>query len=584
MPALSLVGSADGSQPLATIPRAPLRNIAEDDRFRAMDRCEAYFRGKQDEGKTYDWDGRMSGYGGQASIKPGWYVPHKLRKPSTRYDMAKMIVRRLTSMLFGQDHFPEIRCEGDPDAEDFARELCTAARLKVRMAEARDLGGATGTAVLSFGFVRGAPRVKVHNAKHVTVLEWADEEELRPARVLKAYSTPRAVFDPQTQRTKRVDFWQVCYWDAVREVRWRNIPAAVAARPDWMTWPDRSLFVHDYGFCPVYWIQNRPCGAEFDGESDYEGQEDTLDEINRLLSATTKGTISNVDPTLVIKQDPAMNQGSVFKGSENAIFSPGGAEYLELKGTAVQAAERQLEKLRGYVLDVAGVVMADPEKLAGAAQSARALEILYAPMLANCDILRGQYGEHGIKQILLDMLRVARKLETAPAVEDPETGELYQPKVILPPRMERRDRAEGDEGEGDDDGRGDGDDVVAVERKPGSSEQIVLNWRPYFAPTWADIQSATTAVGAANGGKPTISQRTSVQVIAALVGVEDVDAELERIEEEADAAMEKAQQALAADRELFDDDDDLDDDEPPGKPGKKPPPGGRGKPGAAKGG
>lgn len=519
------------------IPRAPLRGLAEDGRFRHMDTCEAYYRGKQDDAKMYDWDGRFQAYGSRADIKPGWYVPHRMRKPCTRYDMAKLIVRRLTSMVFGQDHFPEIRIEGDEDAEDYARTLCTESRLKVRMAEARNMGGAMGTAVLSFGFVGGRPRIKVHNPKHVKVLSWADQEELRPAAVLKAYSYPRWVFDTTAKKWKQVDYWCVDFWDQTHQRRWKDIPPDVASKMDWQNAP-HDVFIHDYGFCPVYWIQNRPCSAEFDGEGDFEGLEETLDEMNRLLSATTTGTRANVDPTLVIKMDPSANTGQVMKGSQNAIFSPGGAEYLELKGTAVQAAERQLERLRSYVLDVAGVVLAEPEKLSGAAQSARALEILYAPMLANCDILREQYGEHGIKAIVLDMMRVARRYESSPATPDPESRDLIQARVMLPPRIVR-DEETGAES--------------TQERTPGESEQLVLNWRPYFAPTWTDVRNAASAMKEANGGKATVSRRTSVQAISTLVGVEDVDAEVRRIEEESEADVKRAQKAFGGMPSVFDD-------------------------------
>lgn len=521
----------DAPLTIPSVPQAPLRAICEDDRFRLIDKQESYFRATQDNGKMYDWDGNIIGAAG-VPVKAGWVVPHRQRRPSTRYDMAKLIVLRLTSMVFGQDRFPEVRVEGDPDAEDYVRTLATEARLPVRMAEARNMGGATGTACLSFGFRDGKPRVQVHNAKHVLVTEWRDYDERRPAAVLKAYASPRQVWSAEERRVKTVNYWTVYHWSEQVEVVWRDIPEAVANQPNWSAWPKRQATIHGYGFCPFYWIQNRPCSEEQDGEGDYEGLEATLDELNRLLSATTKGTIANVDPTLVIKEDPTANTGQVFKGSEHAIFAKGGAEYLELKGTAVQTAERQLERIRSYILDVAGVIMADPEKLAGAAQSAKALEILYQPMLANCDILREQYGEHGVKRVLLDMLRVARMFESMPPTTLPD-GTVVQSKVILPPRVETAGE-DGEEGE-----------TIITERKPGASENITLNWRPYFAPTWDDIVKATSGMKNANGGKATVSQRTSVQAIAPLVGVVDIDAEMARIKEEEEEAMERAQDAFA---------------------------------------
>lgn len=525
------------TQPLAmtSIPQAPLRSLAETDRFRETDRLESYWRMSQDKGKRYDWDGNIDAAQGMV-VKAGWVVPHKMRRPGTRYDMARLIVDRLTSFTFGQDRFPDIRVEGDADAEDYVQALAKEARMPVRMIEARDLGGATGTAVMSFGFRKGKPRVQVHNSKHCTVLSWADYDERRPATVMKAYASPRQVYDAEQKRMVTKDYWTVWFWSETDEVVWRDIPNEIAATPVWQAWPKKTVTSHGYGFCPVYWIQNRPCSDDVDGEGDYEGLEETLDQVNRLLSATTKGTIANVDPTLVVKMDPAANTGQVMKGDNNAIFSAGGAEYLELKGTAVQTAERNLERLRNYILDVAGVVMPDPEKLSGAAQSAKALEILYQPMLATCDKLREQYGEHGIKAMLRDMLIVARTFLTAEPITMPD-GTVVQAAVILPPKVETTTDEAGVE------------TVTVTERNPGQSDNVSLNWRPYFAPTWKDVVDATTGMKNANGGKPTVSQRTSVAAIAPLVGVSNVDAEMVLIEEEMEQEAQRAVDLFAAQAE-----------------------------------
>ncbi|MEY5061178.1 MAG: hypothetical protein RIS45_1099 [Planctomycetota bacterium] len=525
-----------------TIPSIPLQRLCEGDRFRILDTAEAYFRGRQDDGKRYDWDGNIASSAADGVlIAAGWRVPHAMRKPRSRYDVGRLIVLRLTSMVFGQGRFPEIKIEDDEDAEDYVKTLARESRLATRMAEARNFGGAEGTACLSFGFVNGAPRVQVHNPKHVNVVSWADEDELRPSGVLKAYSYPVDIFDDVAGRVVRKTFWKVRWWDTEREITWRGIPDNVARTEFWHRW-ENSVIVHGYGFCPFYWIQNRPCSGQYDGEGDFAGQEPTLDEINRLMSATTKGTIANVDPTLVVKADPTQNQGTIYKGSENAIFCVNGADYLELKGTAVQAAERQVDRLARSALEVSGVVLADPEKLSGAAQSARALEIIYAPMLSNCDTLRDQYGDHGIKPILLDMLRAARKLGPG--------------AVVLPPYIEK-----------------DGETVVVRERLPGKSEVLALAWSPYFSPTWSDISSAANAARTASGNKPIISHKTAVAFTAKMFGVQDVDVELDAIKEEQEEALKTAQRAFqSAGPDPFapkkpgeepPDDEDEDEDEPP---------------------
>lgn len=509
----------------------PLRGVelvqlAETRRFRDLDRLESYYRCTQDDGKQYDWDGRFLGYGVEADIAPGWFVPYKKRKPSSRYDLAKVIVNRLTSFIFGGDRFPEIRVLGDSDAEDYAKALCAAARLPARMAEARNLGGSTGTVCLSWGFIDGRPKVEVHNAKHCTVLRWADQSEWKVSAAIKCFMFPRQVFEGGKVKLK--DFFFARYWDENVEIVWEPMPREVASSSRWTEWKHRVIR-HDCGSAPFYWVQNIPDSQDPDGECDYEGLCDTLDEINQLLSATGRGTKANVDPTLVLKMDPAYNDGAIKRGSDNVIWSPNGAEYLELRGTSTEVALRLVERLRAFALDTASVVLADAEKLSGAAQSAQALRILYAPMLAKCDVLREQYTEFAIRPILVDMLRFARKMQSSSEVVVTEDGEeaVVQRQVVLPPRVIEEE------------------DTVRIEaRVPGTSEDLTFNWLPYFSPTWRDIKEASEAVKSANGAKPFISQRSSIAAVQSLFGIDDVEQELHELHEEAEQAVSLAQKSF----------------------------------------
>lgn len=526
-------GAPASQGPTADIPLVGVRliELAETARFRDLDRLESYYRCAQDDHKKYDWDGMFLGYGAEADIAPGWFVPYKRRKPSSRYDLAKVIVNRLTSMLFGSDRFPELRVPGDEDAEDYVKALSEAARLPMRMAEARSLGGSCGTVALSWGFVKGKPRVEVHNAKHCTVLRWTDMSEMRVGAALKAYCYPRRVFENGKLVVK--DFFYARYWDETQEIVWEPMTREVASTVMWSNAP-RRVIQHGFGFVPFYWVQNIPDSQDPDGESDYDGLCDTLDEINQLLSATGRGTKSNVDPTLVVKMDPANNDGMLKRGSDNVIWSPGGAEYLELRGSSTQVALLLADKLRGYVLDAASVVLADPEKLSGAAQSAQALRILYAPMLAKCDVLREQYTAFAVVPILGDMLKAAKAVSgRKEAVTSEGARVVVVTEVVLPPRVEQS-----------------GETVKVTPRTPGTSEDIICNWNPYFAPTWADINQATIAVKAANGDKPVISQETAIAAVQSLFGVTDVASELERIKEQAEDDVKLAQKAMGPGPEL----------------------------------
>jgi hypothetical protein len=55
---------------------------------------------------------------------------------------------------------------------------------------------------------------------------------------------------------------------------------------------------------------------------------------------------------------------------------------------------------------------------------------------------------------------------------------------------------------------------------------------------------ASDAVKSANGGKPVISQKTSIEALQSLFGVNDVDEELRRIEDEAATQVEFARAVM----------------------------------------
>jgi hypothetical protein len=496
--------------------------------------------GTQDDHKQYDWDGYFTGYGIKASIKPGWYVPFSMRRPATTIHLAKEIVGRLTSMLLGSQNQPAIQIDGDEDAEAYVRAIAKASRLFQKFVEARNLGGSCGGVVVSYGLVDAQPRIEVHSIKHCRVLAWKDRAEVIPEAVIKAYRFVDEVFQAETGRYEEKLFWYARYWDSRYEYVWERISDdEVKEDPLWFrhVHPDRGV-EHQGGGCPVVWIQNVPCSSDPDGESDYDGELDNLDTLNRMQSATAKGTLANSEPTLVVRS--SRKAQAVRKGTGTSIWSEGGADYLTLPGDAMQAAIAERNELRTSILSACQVVIPSAEKLSGAAQSAAAIRLLYAPMTARCDVLREQYGEMGIVRVLEGLLGACKS-----ALARGET-------VDLPARM-----------------GADGDGRSEIPHVPGERESISLTWPPYFPPTWGEKNEAAQAVQKANGGKAIISQRTAVTATAQLWGVEDPDLELDAIRTEADEALERQ----AAELGMFAEEDD-DEDEEEGEP--SPPPKGPG--------
>ena len=257
----------------------PIRKVALCDvldpaRTRSMLKRESYFRCTQHDHKAYDFDGHILRFGDEGvDIPADGYVPMRRRRPSVRMDLPKIIVERLTGLVFGHGHFPKIRALGDSVAEDYVGALADVAKLRSRMVEARNIGGATGTAVLSWGFVGGKPLVEVHQSAFVEVLEWRDYERRKPLKVVKTYPYSKRVWSADG-KPQDVTVHYARYWDENLDISWKEIPDALAKTKAWWRVP-ATIVAHGTGYCPVYWVQNIPDSSSVDGVSDFEGQEQT---------------------------------------------------------------------------------------------------------------------------------------------------------------------------------------------------------------------------------------------------------------------------------------------------------------------
>lgn len=503
--------------PGSLLPRIPLRQLCETPRFWYLDRLEQYFHGTQDDAKRYDWNGNMRTMGVDTVFDnlhqaPGYYVALDRRRPSTRKRFGLMIVSSLTQMALDGEAFPEINVDTDETAQTALREWSKIMGLPQKLAEARDKGGAEGTSCMSLGVVDGQFAVDVHNAKHITVLSWANRQKHIPERVLKAYCFWRDVF-VEGQR-KRKAFWYVRYWDSMVDLTWEAIPEEIAELPEWSTVMGPSFVgQHAFGFCPFYWTQNLPDSEEEDGQGDYEGLEDKFDEYNRLLSATTKGTTQNVDPTLVVLDED--DGQPVTKGSGAVIHSPQGAEFLELAGTSTTTAITLLNELRASILEETQVVIPRGDEATGNAPSAALMRIRYRPMISRCNKLRAQYGA-ALQRLLQDILRVARAYrDNLRDVVDDAGRVTGREQYTLTPPLD-----------------------------PGQSDLVTLKWPDYFQPTSQDLKDVVDTAQKASGGQPVISHKTSVEFAAKFFGVSDTDQEIKEIEADKDADMERTKEAL----------------------------------------
>lgn len=530
--------SSFGAEDTTTGPEFSAQSFWDSKRRKDLESKWLYFCSKQHDYKKYDWDGRMLQMGVQV-MQPlmtpqaaPYYVPLKMRRPSSPYRLPRVMITSFTSMLLGEHRFPKFMVAGAPVTQDYVKALADCAEFGRHFQRMRNFGGATGTMCASWSFIQGKPRIQVHNAMHIHVPEWEDRDETIPRYVVKCYQYEKDVFDPETRKMKAKTFWYRRDWTLDADIIYQ--PCEVKSGmdpvfiPDW----DRS-FIHKDKLTHFVWGQNLPSDDDgVDGESDIEGLYDNFDSLDILLSVITKGAILNLDPTLKLKMDPDLvNRMGMRKGSENALIvgEEGDADYMELAGTSLKAGIEVFNEKRGYVLEVGQCVIPDPDQVAANGTSSVAIKAIYKPMTDRTDIMRDQYGPVTTR-LLEPMLVVAKsKHKQRVIVYEPDENGVpekkeYETVILLPPKIEPDPSGAVDEN---------GELLtVQIEREPGDGKDVKPEWGPYFLPTPTDRQAEVTTLTTAIGqGKPILSRKTAVELAAAAYG-KSPEEELDRIAQE----------------------------------------------------
>lgn len=495
-------------------------------RARKINRYHSHYLCEQYAHLPHDWWGITADQA--ETVSPSIMVPFgfeqpalgltvRQKRPTAPYNLTKAIVERFTGLLFGNIRKPVVSVENDPDTEAMLNAIIEQSQFWRAMRLARNMGGACGSVLVTTHIAEGQFQVQVHNPAHVAIV-WKDRRSMTVAGalIMYRYKVEEDVLDEKTGQptgeTKLVDF---LYRRIITEDE-DIIYVPVKVEPGvQVEWTEQYKVEHKLGMFPGVWIQNRPVTTEsIDGDADCHGAWQHLDTIDRLIAQVNKGTLLNLDPTLAMSYDPKQVQaaGGVRKGSENALaLGPGGsAQYLELAGTSTQTGLALIDALEKHILNVVRCVMVDPDKISGAAQSAKAIEYLFAPMLEAADELREQYGAGGIVPLLRIMERMARIVYAR------------KQRLLLPPRVISRP----------------GKDDVA-EHKLGPGGWIKIKWGPYFALTEQDKQLRVTTAANAKGAA-LVDQETAVREAAEVFGVRDVEGMVERIAQEQEKALQDA--------------------------------------------
>lgn len=466
----------------------------------------------------------------QAGVLPGGFYdagvsfPLRFRKPTSPYNLPRVIVNRFTSLLFSERTHPKITCAVSEQIEDYVSGLAEACRLWSKFSEARTFGGATGTFCVGFKFMDGKPVVEVHDPRWVTPV-FKNKESMELEAIDKRWMWPEHMLDDKGEY-QPVWFWSRRIINGTVDVVWNKVPVGDGKEPNWNAHPPDQAVEHGFGECPVQWGQNVPVLDSEDGEPDCLGTFDMIEEMDALISQSGTALKQNLDPTVVIATDMKLRE--IDKGSDNAIKieKGGSATYMEGNFGGSKAGLEHAMKLRELVLEVAQCVLDQEDDHAKTATEARQN---MASMESRVDVLREQYGQQGILPLLGKMLRAIQKLTTTETVN--EQGQVERAEIKLPPRVIV--------------GK-DGTKTVQARELPDDVEPVLgIEWPPQRRPTPEEVQT----MGAAVSGMKTngvVSLERAVHMLQAFTGIEDPQAEIDLINSEAKEREAEAQAKAAA--------------------------------------
>jgi len=488
------------------------REFGEGERFREIDRAEAYYQGVQHGRKTTSWDGRTylspdqreAFYAADYAENPKDPAPPWiLRRPFIQRKITARVVDRFSGLLFGESRTPNIETTG---GEDWMAAFLKSTNFWNRARKIRTVGGAAGTVVPLFSVRNAKPVIDVFSGKYCYP-RWKDDDSangaLESLEILVKRPFGRYEMVQKPGEREATLQW-ITGWEWYRRIvdKYADIALTtdISKKLDGydqrvpLIWQVRSEIQHGLGEVPAVWITNTDTDFGVDGAPDMDGMWDNLDAIDALWSDAFQATHYNAEPTPIIS-DAQGAPSKIGMGSGKAIWlsEQGKAMLLELQGTGGEAAAKRALELEDKTLEDVRCVLdvdrsADPK-------TATAIKARMDAMYGRADELREQYGDP-LEKLLEIAIRTCRKVET-------------DLKISV---------------------------VNGASQMPG--DDVTLGWAPLrtSTPEEKKIQVDTYSVAKEAG---LMSRETAVEKTAPILGIEDAKEELKRIEADEKGRQDK---------------------------------------------
>jgi hypothetical protein len=365
------------------------------------------------------------------------------RRPSARFNLARMVGRQTARKLFSGRHAPRFMHPKNEKLALAAEALMREGFLKTRILQAVTWGS-VGSVAIQF-CVRdggeGIPRIvfNVYRARmcYPTLDSLGELKSLRLWYVISPQDAS-ALSTTDFLGAKIKDdstYWFVRDFLPGREVTY--VPVEVGSEKDGVdldsiiqTMALTPIKELDYLFDPkivcAHWFVNLAGGEFPDGASTWEDAIPGMIEIAFTLSQLGRGVRYNATPQLVTIGQPKKTGGPYAPGqpriSRDAAQTielsaeseePGGkkegrgdAKLLEMKGMAVKAGLEYCERIRKYSLEQIGASRKDPDRL-HFPQSGKAMELLDEDFFDLVGELRTCYGDYGVIPLMKKAIMLA---------------------------------------------------------------------------------------------------------------------------------------------------------------------------------
>jgi hypothetical protein len=527
-----------------------------------------YYEQRQHDDAEHEYDGRPRQRGatyftakqqalGYNTIGQATSTSYGQRRPSLPTTIGGTTVDTYTAMLLGGGRQPVIKVSADRDSTDLLAAMFAAADVWDSLAEARKFAGAEGAAAILPEIIDGVLSVRSLRAEDL-YYEWESETAWIPRIVVEQKRVSIDYLDEVGKVCSRI-VWRTRAWDQRYAYVYEDVDedfgkAQAGEGPAQRATADEKIeqaeppIEHKAGRCPVIWLQNTRCSDDPIGDTDYEGVFERIDKLDHLESMILRGTTSNNDPTLVIKDKLVERrmwaQRAKGHGQKIEVSEVGSVELLEMSGKTIETSWLTARAIKDSIAERTGVIPLKPDE-AGAMQSGVALQILRGTLNSRVGMRRPSLGRT-IAQLCRVCLTLARRHGIKDVGADGKGIELPQREIA-----------------------GDGPDEEPTFELPkaGKGNAVIVTWGELHSPTPSDLQVIAGSLTVATGGQPVLSQETGVAMFGSLAQTEtESSTELARIaaEREAKVAAFESSMTPAADGEL----DDMLEDEKPTEAGK----------------